>query len=107
MRALGRMSRLDIGTRLGICVGIGIVLLVGMLISEQSSSNLIERLTAAADRQQALMVELDRIELLFQRAQVAGRDLRMARTASQVADSLAAVERITEEGRKKLSALES
>jgi methyl-accepting chemotaxis protein len=107
MRGLGRLSRIDIGTRLGICVGISIVLVLGMLISEQTSSNSIEKLTASADRQQDLMIELDRIELLFQRAQVAGRDLRMARTAVQVADSLAAIQRIADDGRTKILALQS
>jgi methyl-accepting chemotaxis protein len=107
MRGLGRLSRIDIGTRLGICVGISIVLVLGMLINEQSSSNSIERLTASARRQQDIMIELDRIELLFQRAQVAGRDLRMARTTAQVGDSLAAIQRIAEDGRTKIVALES
>jgi hypothetical protein len=107
MRGLGRLSRIDIGTRLGICVGISIVLVLGMLISEQTSSNSIERLTASADREQEVMIELDRIELLFQRAQVAGRDLRMARTAAQVADSLGVIMRIADEGRDKIVALQS
>src|SRR5262245_31371718 len=107
MRGLGRLSRIDIGTRLGICVGISIVLVLAMLISEQTSSNSIERLTASADRQQDIMIEPDRIELLFQRAQGAGRDMRMARTAAQVADSIAAVQRIAEDGRTKILALQS
>jgi methyl-accepting chemotaxis protein len=106
MRGLGRMSRIGIGTRLGVCVGIGVVLVVAMLVAEQSSSNSIERLNLAADRQQAVIVDIDRIELLFQRAQVIGRDLRMARTASQVTQVLAGVDPIAEEGRKRLTAAE-
>ena len=107
MRGLGRLSRIDIGTRLGICVGIGILLVLAMLVSEQTSSNSIERLTASADRQQEIIIELDRIEVLFQRAQVAGRDLRMARTADQVAEPLAAIQKIAQDGRSKLLALQS
>ncbi|MBX9773632.1 MAG: HAMP domain-containing protein [Xanthobacteraceae bacterium] len=107
MRGLARLARIDIGTRLGICVGISIVLVLAMLISEQTSSNSIGRLTASADRQQDMMVELDQIELLFQRAQVAGRDIRMARTPAQVAESLAAIGRIAEVGRAKILTLQS
>ena len=107
MRGLGRLSRIDIGTRLGICVGIGILLVLAMLVSEQTSSNSIERLTASADRHQEIIIELDRIEVLFQRAQVAGRDLRMARTADQVAEPLAAIQKIAQDGRSKLLALQS
>ena len=44
---------------------------------------------------------------MFQRAQVAGRDLRMARTAAQVAESLAAIQQIAEDGRTKLLAIQS
>ncbi|HWL75065.1 MAG TPA: hypothetical protein VNQ74_14440, partial [Burkholderiaceae bacterium] len=107
MRGLRRLSRMDIGTRLGICVGIGILLVLAMLVSEQTSSNSIERLTASADRHQEIIIELDRIEVLFQRAQVAGRDVRMARTADQVAESLAAIQQITQDGRSKLLAMQS
>ena len=107
MRGLRRLSRMDIGTRLGICVGIGILLVLAMLVSEETSSNSIERLTASADRQQEIIIELDRIEALFQRAQVAGRDVRMARTAAQVAESLAAIQQIAQDGRAKLLTMQS
>ena len=107
MGGLSRLSRIDIGTRLGICVGIGILLVLAMLVSEQTSSHSIEKLTASADRQQETIIELDRIEVLFQRAQVAGRDLRMARTAAQVVESLAAIQQIAEDGRTKLLAIQS
>jgi methyl-accepting chemotaxis protein len=103
---LGR-SRIDIGTRLGFCVSVSIILVLAMLALEQTSSNHIEKLTLSADRQQAFILELDRIELLFQHAQVVGRDLRMARNAGQVSESLATLKAITQQGRTKLTSLQA
>src|SRR5258708_17138516 len=77
-------AKIRIGTKLGLSLGLGVVLVAGMIVSEQINSNVIEALVAAADKQQAIVNESTNTEVLMQKAQIAGRDLRMAQSAAQV-----------------------
>ena len=76
--------KIRIGTKLGLSLGISVVLVAGMIASEQINSNFVEGLVAAADKQQAIVNESTKTEVLIQKAQIAGRDLRMAQSAAQV-----------------------
>jgi len=96
-----------IGTKLAICVGIGFALVAALIVNEQMTSTSIERLTAAADRQQAIVIESINTEVVLQRALVIGRNLRMARTTAEVEKLLVELQRIAADGRARLSTLEA
>jgi methyl-accepting chemotaxis protein len=107
MRISHIFPRLRIGTKLGISVGIGIALVAGLITYEHLTSNSIERLTATADRQQAIVIESINTEVMLQRVQVAGRDLRMARVPTEVERLLGQLQQIAANGRTRLSTLEA
>jgi methyl-accepting chemotaxis protein len=107
MRVFRLLPNFRIGTKLGICIGIGVALVAGLIINEQLTSNSIERLTASADRQQAIVIESVNTEVVLQRVHVAARDLRMARTAMEVQKLLGDLQQIAAEAQARLSALEA
>jgi methyl-accepting chemotaxis protein len=107
MRVAHLLPGLRIGTKLGIGVGIGVALVAALIVNEQMTSNAIERLTAAADLQRSNVIDSVSAEAVLQRALVVGRDLRMARTASDVKTLLADLQDIAANGRSKLAALEA
>src|SRR5262249_32387010 len=107
MHGLHRLPRLRIGAKLGACVGIGAALIAGLIVNEQITSTSIERLTVAADRQQAIVIDSVTTEGVLRRVEVAGRDLRMARTRDEVDGLLGELEKIAAEVRGRLSALEA
>src|SRR5262249_28352963 len=98
MRLLGMLSGARIGTKLGILMGSGVVLVTAMLVNEQISSRTIERLTAARDQQEAVARESVNTEVTLQRAQVAGRDLLLSRSRDQVEAILATLRGIASDG---------
>jgi hypothetical protein len=59
--------KIRIGTKLGLSLGISVVLVAGMIASEQINSNFVEGLVAAADKQQATVNESTKTEVLIQR----------------------------------------
>jgi methyl-accepting chemotaxis protein len=107
MRSSHSFPRLRIGAKLGICVGIGAALVTGLIINEQITSNSIETLTAAADRQQSIAIESVNTEVALQRVKVAGRDLRRARTPTEVEQLLRELQDIATDGRTRLASLET
>lgn len=107
MRVFRFLPSFRIGTKLGICIGIGVALIAGLIVNEQITSNSIEKLTATADRQQATVIESINTELVLQRVQLAGRDLRMARTATKVQALLGELQTIAAEAKTRLSTLEA
>jgi len=107
MRVVRFLPSFRIGTKLGICIGIGVALIAGLILNEQITSNSIERLTATADRQQAIAIESINTELVLQRVQLAGRDLRMARTPAKVQALLGELQTIAADAKTRLSALET
>jgi methyl-accepting chemotaxis protein len=107
MRVSRLLPNFRIGTKLGICIGIGVALVAGLIINEQITSNAIERLTASADRQQAIVIESVNTEVVLQRVHVAARDLRMARTPAEVQKLLEELRQIAAAAQARLSALEA
>src|SRR5262249_44651872 len=107
MRVFRFLPRFRIGTKLGICIGIGVALVAGLILNEQLTSNNIERLTATADRQQAIVIESINTELALQRVQLAARDLRMARTSADVQRLPADFQKMTAAAQAELLALEA
>ena len=107
MRPFNFLSRIRIGAKLGVCVGIGGFLVAGMIISEKISSDSIKALTEAADVQQAIVSESIKAEVVLQWAQIASRNLRMARTSAEVGKVLDELRQIDGDGKRMLSALEA
>ena len=107
MRGFKLFPKIRIGTKLGISVSIGAVLVTGMIVNEHFSSASVERLTADANRHQTIALEIAKFEVVLRWAQVVGRDLRMARTAEQVEASLAELRQITTAGTPMLAAVEN
>src|SRR5262245_32188244 len=107
MHSLHLLPRLRIGAKLGACVGIGAALVAGLIVNEQITSTSIERLTAAADRQPAIAIDSVTTEGALRRVEIAGRDLRMARTRDEVDRLLAELGQIAADVRGRLSALEA
>ena len=105
MRLSDTLSRLRIGTKLGIAVGVGVALVSGMIINEQITSSAVERLSADAGRQQKIAFEIANVEVALRKAQVAGRDIRLARTKEAVAATLAELNAITTDGARRLAAI--
>ena len=78
-----------------------------MVINEQVSSNSIKTLTEAADLQQDIVSQSIKTEVVLQRAEIASRDLRMARNPAEVGKFVDELQKISGDGHKKLSALEA
>ena len=107
MRPLDFFSKVRIGAKLGICMGFGGLLVAGMIVNEQISSNAIKALTEAADLQQATVIQSAKSEVVLQRARIASRDLRMARTAEEIGTLLGQLQELGSNGRQMLDALEA
>ena len=103
---IGFPTKFRIGAKLGACAGAGIVLVAGMIASEQISSNSVERLVAAADRQQEIVNESIGTQVVMQAAQINGRDLRKARSIEQVTKLDSELAQITREARERLARLD-
>src|SRR6478672_5683244 len=100
-------AKVRIGTKLGLSLGLGVLLVAGMIVSEQINSNIIEALVATADKQQASVNESTNTEVLMQKAQIAGRDLRMAQSAAQVDSLLVQLQQVGREADLVLSSLDA
>ena len=105
MGKLNLSTKFRIGAKLGLSLSISVVLVAGMIVSEHFSSNFVEGLVAAADKQQAIVTESTRTEVLMQKAQIAGRDLRMAQSAKQVEKLLVQLQEVGREADAGFSAL--
>src|SRR6185503_3579987 len=107
MGKLNLSTKFRIGAKLGLSLSISVVLVAGMIVSEHFSSNFVEGLVAAADKQQAIVNESTKTEVLMQKAQIAGRDLRMAQSAKQVEKLLVQLQEVGREADAGFSALDT
>ena len=83
MGKLNFSGKFRIGAKLGLSLGLGVVLVAGMIASEQINSNFVEALVATADKQQSIVTESTNTEVLMQKAQIVGRDLRTSERRSR------------------------
>lgn len=97
--------RLGIGAKLGLSIGVGMLLVASIVAGDQYSNRVVSTLVAAADSQQAIVIESLTIDTLLRRAQIAGRDLRRAQSADQIAPLLAELDQVAEQARGQMSAL--
>ena len=97
MRPHNRIGRICIGIKLGFCLVVSMALVTGMIVSEHISSSFVESLVAAANEQRIIVSESLNTEALIQRAQIAGRGLRVAQSPAQVEMLLAELQQITGE----------
>src|SRR3954463_7976026 len=84
MQRIRFLLKVGIGTKIGLSIGVGAVLVGGMIASEHFSSRFVAGLVAAADKQQAIVYETAMTEVMMQTVQIAGRDIRKAQTTDQV-----------------------
>jgi methyl-accepting chemotaxis protein len=99
--------KVGIGAKLGLSIGVGVVLIVGMIVSEHFRSRFVAGLVADAGKQQAIVLESTMTEVVLQTAQIAGRDLRKARTTDQVDAQLRQLQEVADQVRDKLAVLEA
>jgi methyl-accepting chemotaxis protein len=97
MNSLGSSIRPRIASKLGIAVGVSVVLVVATLINEQITSHSVVLLNSTASRQQKIVVEIAKIKTALHRAQIVGRDLRMVRAESAVGATLVELDEIIAE----------
>ena len=107
MRSLNLSAKIRIGAKLSFALGTSVVLVLGMIASEHLSSKFVEGLVAAADRQQSIANESIKTEVLMQRAQIAGRDLRMAQSSAQVEAVVVQLQQIKVEAEANFATLAS
>jgi methyl-accepting chemotaxis protein len=107
MPSLSIISQMRIGTKLGISAGLGVVLVVGMMVNEQTGTSAVERQNAVAQRQQTIVVEVGNAERLLRRAQLGGRDLRAARRPDEIDDVRTELLQVGTAAEERLTALES
>src|SRR3954468_7242376 len=100
-------GKIRIGAKLGLSLGLGVVLVAGMIAGEQINSNFVEALVAAADKQQSIVNESTNTQVLMQKAQIAGRDLRMAQSTTQVDSLLVELQQVGREADLVLSSLDA
>src|SRR5258708_3340304 len=100
-------AKIRIGAKLGLSLGRGVVLVAGMIAGEQINSNFVEALVAAADKQQAIVNESTNSQVLMQKALIAGRDLRMAQSTTQVDSLLVELQQVGREADLLLSSLDA
>jgi methyl-accepting chemotaxis protein len=96
-----------IGAKLGLSIGVGVVLIGGMIANEHFNSRVVAGLVAAADKQQAIVHESITTEVMLQAAQIAGRVLRMAQTTDQIDAQMIELQKVADQARDKTSALEA
>ena len=70
------------------------------------SSRFVSGLVATADRQQSILHESITTEVMLQTAQIAGRDVRRAQTVRQVDEHLAQLQKISDQARERIIALQ-
>jgi methyl-accepting chemotaxis protein len=107
MRRISFPMKVGIGAKLGLSIGFGVVLIGGMIASEHFSSRFVADLVAAADKQQAIVLESTKTEVMLQTARIAGRDIRKAQTTDQVNAHLAQLQKVADQAKAKLAALEA
>ena len=106
MRPLNILSRARIGSKLGVLMGSSVLLVAGMIVNEHFSGATIERLTAAADKQQAIALRTVNTELVLQQVQIASRELATSRTPDQVETIVAGLLQIAADGKARLKWLQ-
>jgi methyl-accepting chemotaxis protein len=97
--------KLGIGAKLGLSIGVGILLVASIIAGDHYSNRVVSGLVAAADNQQAIVVESLTIDTLLRRAQIAGRDLRRVQMADQIAPLLKELDQVADQARARTSAL--
>jgi HAMP domain-containing protein len=107
MHLFNALSRIRIGTKLGLAIGVSVALVCGIIINEQITGKSVERLSSAADLQKTIAIEIANIRVEVRRAQVFGRDLRLARTKEQAQTTLTELQQVTASVFANLAAIEA
>ena len=92
MRNLRPPQSLGIAAKLGLWIGLAVLLVGSLIVSEHLSSRVVGQLVAAADHEQGVVVESLVLERTLQRSQIVGRDLRKVSTGNEIETLLAQLE---------------
>jgi len=106
MRRIKFHWKVGIGGKLGLSIGVGVLLVAGIIANEHVSSRLVAGLVAAADKQQSILYQSSTTEVMLQTAQIAARDIRKAQTVSQIDPPLADLQRVADQARNMVAVLE-
>ena len=97
------MSKLNrIGNKLGIAGAIGILLAVGMVANQVATESTVAAANTRADRSQRIVESTSAAHLNMRQAQLAGRAIRLARTAAEVQKGTAELHHFEELEAKEL-----
>jgi methyl-accepting chemotaxis protein len=102
----GLAFKFGIGAKLGLSIGLGVLLLAVMLVSEHLSGRFVSGLVATADKEQSILHEGITTEVMLQTAQIAGRDVRRAKSVEQVDEHLAQLQNVLDRARERIIALQ-
>jgi methyl-accepting chemotaxis protein len=93
-----------IGTKLGIVAGIGVLLVSGMVLSQQSSNRSIEQALAGANIQQEIGRHSMAAETAIRHMHVAIRDILLARTSEETDKAIVALQEFYTDATTQLDA---
>jgi methyl-accepting chemotaxis protein len=101
---MGAALKFRIGTKLGLVAGIGVLLVSGMVLSQQSSDTAIEQALAGAHIQQDIGRHSMAAETAIRHMHVAIRDVMLARSAEETDKAIAALHDFYNDASKELDA---
>ena len=107
MRRIKFHWKVGIGAKLGLSIGVGVLLVGGIIANEHFNSRFVGGLVAAADKQQAILHQSSTTEVMLQTAQLAGHEIRKAQAINQIDPPLAELQRVADQARNMVAVLES
>jgi methyl-accepting chemotaxis protein len=99
-------AKIGIGAKLGVLIGIGLLLVGVMIAGEHFSSRYVASLVAAANDQQSVVHESVMTKVMLQTIQIVGRDIRKAQTTKDVEVQLIQLQKVANEAQDKMRRLE-
>src|SRR5882724_13172393 len=93
-----------IGSKLGLAGAVGVLLSIGMIANQTITERAVNTATASSDRQQAIVENALAAEVILRRTQLGGRNMQLARTASEVERDMAEMRQFKVDEEKQLDA---
>jgi methyl-accepting chemotaxis protein len=99
------LGKLRIGTKLGLSAGVGVVLVVGMIVSGQIQNAGRDQAATEIKSSYELRGAIAAFELTTRRLLIANRDMRLASDGKQVEAAAGGINSLTAEGQKQFTRL--
>src|SRR6201988_770617 len=100
------LGKLRIGTKLGLSAGVGVVLVVGMIVSGLLQSSSRDRSANEIKSSFEMRGAIAAFELTTRRLLIANRDMRLAIDGKQVNEAVSRIRTIASDGLKQLARVE-